>query len=207
MAVWKPVPQPASSARPRGAPGRRRELGAHEAVEHAVEVLVPGLEIVVGCGHRVEEGSRPGRHGASVANRGGPVRGGAHARAEQERGRPAMPPGRDGAARRADAADGARGSVRPGGRSLRGLRPPSRWPLRVPMRLVVDAAAGGTVGRLLGAHARVRLPGPAARRGLPDVAAHDRRRVPDRPRARRLPGERGTRAARDLARRARATST
>ena len=50
--------------------GRRRELGAQEVVQHVVEVLVPGLEIVVGCGHRVEDRPHPGRHGASVAKRG-----------------------------------------------------------------------------------------------------------------------------------------
>src|SRR5262245_3330747 len=55
--------------RPRTASFRRwRELGPQEIVEDRVEVLVPGLEIVVGCGHRIEEGAGPGHHGASVAN-------------------------------------------------------------------------------------------------------------------------------------------
>jgi hypothetical protein len=35
--------------------GRRAELGAHDAVEHGVEVLVPGLEAVIRGRHGVEE--------------------------------------------------------------------------------------------------------------------------------------------------------
>src|SRR5581483_5735957 len=104
----------------------RRERTPEEPAEHGVEVLVPGLELVVRCGHRVEGGGRVGSHAASLAGAGRRGRGGRR---------------RNGGARSALART-ARGS-----RDGAGARP-RLWPVRRPLALV-DGAGPGSVAPLL----------------------------------------------------------
>ena len=88
---------------------------------------------------------------------------------------------------------------------LGGLDPRAR-----PMRPLVGPDGGGRARRCRAAaraHAPLGLPGPAARGGVRDLAAHDRRRPPDRARAGRLAGERGALARSSPGSSSAATST
>ena len=165
------------------AAGPGRELPAHEAVEDRVEVLVPGLELVVRCRHRVEGRCGIGCHGASVAKARVPGERSLDASSAQDRA--IEHAGATPAAGRSGGWPARRGERRPAQR----LRPAGERATPRAAGARADPSRRGRRHRLgepaPRPHARIGVPGPAARRGLRRLEAHDRRGRADRDRPRR----------------------